>query len=137
MRTVRRLADSGRPLRIVDDQVGAPTWVEPLAHALVDALGRHRPSSCPGLYHLTCAGETTWCGLARRLLALIGHPRAGEVEAITTDQYPTPARRPAYSVLDCERARTRLGVALPPWDVALADAFGPRAHPSDREESSR
>ncbi len=131
--TVQRLARERDILRIVDDQIGTPTWsrlvAEATAQILAVGIGRfseylreHR-----GVYHLSCAGETSWCGFARRILALSspGETAAVRIEAIGTGDYPTPAARPAYSVLDNARVRTTFGIHLPDWqqalDLAVAD----------------
>jgi dTDP-4-dehydrorhamnose reductase len=116
--TVRRLAAEGKPLRIVDDQVGCPTWCRSIAETTAAAL-----RACPtadalrevsGVYHSVCGGETSWYGFARACV-----PAETAVQPITTADYPTPARRPAYSVLDCDKLRRVFGLALPPWQEAL------------------
>lgn len=127
LRTVVRLARANDELRIVDDQFGAPTWARTIAAAtaiIVTQLGfesaaydRHR-----GVFHLTGAGTTTWCRFARAILT--GLPQSFEVRTrlvtpISTAEYPTPARRPAYSVLDNSKLLHSFGIALPPWHQAL------------------
>ena len=108
--TMLRLARERGALRVVADQRGTPTWTGHLAPALVRLLGHGRA----GTYHLTNSGETTWHGFARAVLEAAGLG-AVPVEAISTAEYPTPARRPAYSVLD-NRAWRELGEApLPDW----------------------
>ncbi len=137
LRTVLRLASEKETLRIVSDQVGSPTWARALAAAAVQIAGRLLPApgrtlddSPPpyGTYHLACSGSTSWHGFATAILEraardpdLASRLRAGpsSVEAIASADYPTPARRPAYSVLDCRRARRVFGVTLPPWETAL------------------
>jgi dTDP-4-dehydrorhamnose reductase len=99
-------------LRVVNDQFGCPTFADDLAHALISAAARYEP----GLYHLAGTGHTTWYGFAREIFA--GHTTP-DVEPITTADYPTPAKRPANSVLDCTKARTVLGVELPHWTDGL------------------
>ena len=81
------------------------------------------PATPTGVYHFVNAGETTWAGLAREILRLSaekGGPSA-EVEGITTDQYPTPARRPAHSALATDKLSRDYGVAPRPWAEAVAE----------------
>ena len=120
MLTMLRLAKERPELRVVDDQVGAPTSGLALARATAQLLER----GTEGLYHMTAAGETTWCAFARAILARagIGTPVIG----IRTADYPTPARRPRDSRLDCTRLRAVSGVALAGWEQALDEAMGIR-----------
>lgn len=116
--TVRRLAAEGKALRIVDDQVGCPTWCRSVAETTAAAL-RAFPTAealrdVGGVYHAVCGGETSWCGFARACV-----PAGTAVQPIATADYPTPARRPAYSVLDCSKLRCVFGLTLPPWREAL------------------
>lgn len=127
MRTMRRLAREREELRVVADQRGAPTWSRHIAEAtalILAQLGDDRAAwhrAC-GVYHLTSAGEATWHDFAS---AIIGHQRQHEaiacqrVTAISTADYPTPAKRPAYSVLDNDKLARTFGVRLPDWRVAL------------------
>lgn len=130
MRTMLRLAREREELRVVDDQHGAPTWSRMLAQGVAAALGGalrggrfEVPPEHWGVHHLSAGGQTTWHGFARAILE--GDPdRAGQrcraVVAIPTSQFPTPARRPRYSVLDGTRAARAFGVALPEWREQLA-----------------
>lgn len=135
--TIQRLARAGERLRIVDDQIGAPTWSRLLAEATVQILSRADGSLSDhvrdhgGVHHLSCAGETSWYGFARRILELSPDVAAAiaRLEAIGTRDYPTPAARPAYSVLDNERVRTTFGVFMPDWQEGLALALEPRVTP--------
>ncbi len=106
----------GIPLRVVDDQWGSPTYTGDLAGRLVE-LSRLEER---GVFHLVNGGMTTWCGLTRKTAELAGFvPYA--IEAIDTAGYPTPACRPAWSVLDCSRAWA-LGVTpMRDWTEALAE----------------
>ena len=129
--TVQRLARERDALRIVDDQIGTPTWCRLLAEATAQILsagaGRigERLREHGGIHHATCAGETSWCGFARRILELSsGETRVGaRVEPIETRDYPTPAARPAYSVLGNAKLRETFGIRLPDWEQALALAL--------------
>lgn len=133
-RTMLRLAAERESLRVIDDQIGAPTGADLLAdlaaHLLRRAVG---DASVSGTYHATAAGQTSWCGYARHVLAWAqqrGVPlKAGPdaVEAIPTSAYPTPAQRPLNSRLDTRKLRDTFGLALPDWrdgvDRMLAEAL--------------
>ena len=111
--TMLRAARERGSLRVVADQWGSPTWTGHLAPALVRLVER----GVLGTFHLTNSGSTTWCGFAEAILEEAGIEVP--VEPIPTADYPTPAPRPAYSVLD-NRAWRRLGEApLPSWRSGL------------------
>ena len=111
--TVLRLA-AERVLTVVDDQRGCPTMVDDLAPAALAALR----AGVSGILHLTNRGETTWFEFARAAVALAGID-PGRIRPCATADYPTPARRPAYSTLGSER-RSPLGLpALPLWRESL------------------
>jgi dTDP-4-dehydrorhamnose reductase len=113
--TMLRLAKERPELKVVDDQVGAPTSSLEIARATATLLAK----GAQGLYHMTAAGETTWCGFARAILK--GAGVATPVTAIRTEDYPTPAKRPRNSRLDCSKLRKETGVALAPWEEGLAE----------------
>ena len=111
--TMLRAAAAGRALRVVADQVGSPTWTGHLAPALL----RLATQGVPGTYHLTNAGITSWHGFAAEVFAAAA--LEPQVTAIPSSEYPTPAPRPAYSVLDNRAARLLGHPALPPWEVGV------------------
>ena len=125
-KTMLRLASERDALNVIDDQFGAPTSAELLAdvttHALRAALRR---PELAGLYHCVAAGETTWCGYARYVLAqaqaLGGTLKAGpeQVAPTSTANYPTPARRPLNSRLDTTRLQTAFDLVMPPWQQGV------------------
>ena len=115
MLTMLRLARERPELKVVDDQVGAPTSSLAIARATAQVL---RPGA-HGLYHLAAGGKTSWCGFARAILARAGI--ATPVTAIRTEDYPTAARRPRNSLLDCSRLRADFDVALAPWEDQLSE----------------
>jgi len=127
--TMLKLAATREELRVVDDQRGAPTSSLHLARATLDlftrgdrsraltALDVARVKEAAGLYHATAAGETTWFGFARAIFA--ARPRPPRLVAISTQEYPTPARRPANSVLSNAKLKSTLGVELPGWREGL------------------
>lgn len=117
MRTMLRLAAERDELRVVADQRGTPTPAALIANITVAALAQ--PWVPSGLWHLTAAGETSWHGFAEAIVA-DAHargllPRVPRVVPIATADYPTPAKRPAYSVLDTARLRSDFGIDLPTW----------------------
>lgn len=117
--TMLRLARECDVLRVVDDQRGCPTCADDLADALLELAARERVAS---IYHYCNVGDTTWYGLACVVVDEARRHRAlacTRVDAITTAEYPTPAPRPAYSVLDTTRVRA-LGIATPSWRIGLA-----------------
>jgi dTDP-4-dehydrorhamnose reductase len=131
--TVRRLARERQSLRIVDDQVGSPTWCRSLAESTVyvlAAIGREPGSSFAekmadrkGLYNLSAEGETSWFDFAKAVLE--SDPSRSEYVArqvlpIRTEEYPTPARRPPCTVLSKEKIRRTFGLTIPSWREQLA-----------------
>jgi dTDP-4-dehydrorhamnose reductase len=119
VKTMARLAATRDSLSVVGDQRGAPTWAADLAAALVDLACSDAPH---GIYHRTGDGEVTWFGFARAIVEELGLDPA-MVHPTTTDAFPRPAPRPAYSVLS-QRAWTDAGLAPPRgWREALAAAF--------------
>jgi dTDP-4-dehydrorhamnose reductase len=131
LRTMLRLARERDELRVVSDQRGAPTWSRDIATATALAVRGILTSGDPsaaaselsGTYHLSSGGVTTWYDFARAILA--GDPQRAEhrctsVVPIETTSYPTPARRPRYSVLDNGKLRQRLAITLPEWSEQLA-----------------
>ena len=119
VKTILRVAREGKPLKVVNDQLGSPTWARDIAGA-IRALVQNRAS---GIYHYTNAGSTSWHGFATAILA--GAEAAGfalettSIEAIPTSGYPTPAQRPAYSVLDTGKIQSLLTAPIPHWRDSL------------------
>ena len=125
LRTMLRLAAEREELRVVSDQVGAPTWsrliAEATAHAMKQAMQERRSGAFrSGTYHLTAAGETSWHGFASAIVAGRGGLRVKQVTPIATADYPTPAKRPANSRLATDAFRARFGLALPDWRDCLS-----------------
>ncbi len=116
VRTMARLAARHETLDVVDDQRGQPTATSDLARFIGALVESDAP---PGAYHGTCEGEATWCGLAREVFRLLGLD-PGRVRPTTTEAYPRPARRPAYSVLGHAKWRAHDLPPMPGWQSALA-----------------
>jgi dTDP-4-dehydrorhamnose reductase len=123
--TMQRLAREQEKLRIVKDQIGCPTWSRLIAEATTLALRQTltagETTGLSGTYHLAANGFTSWHGLASRIIELMpeAERRCREVAAIPTAEYPTPAKRPAYSVLDCGKLKKAFGIQLPDWEESL------------------
>ena len=125
MKTMLRLGKERDELRVVGDQVGAPTWTRHLAD--VAALTLARKEIPDGLYHLAAAGETSWHGYAEAIFAEAQRSGLMEkspvVHRIASADYPLPAPRPANSRLDCTKFRRDFNLALPDWRTGLADCL--------------
>lgn len=121
VKTMLRLAATRPELGVVDDQIGCPTYAPHLATAIL-AIAAQLPGSRAGqapwgIYHAAGGGEATWCGFAREIFRQSGE-RGGvavKVNAIGSADYPTPAKRPANSRLDCSKLEATFGVRLPVW----------------------
>jgi dTDP-4-dehydrorhamnose reductase len=123
--TILRLAQERDELKIVDDQVGAPTWSRLIAEATAQILAQRGAnlSEVSGLYHLTSAGRTSWHGFARAILDHSGLAAAKPLARLTPipgADYPLPAPRPGNSGLSSKKMQQVFGLALPAWDAALA-----------------
>jgi len=122
-----RLAEKQDALRIVEDQFGCPTFAGDLANAILEIsdhlINGDVPASGLGTFHCTGNGRTTWCDFAHKIFELAGPTigRVPTVDGITTAEYPTPAQRPANSVLDCSKLSRTYGITLRPWQSALAE----------------
>jgi dTDP-4-dehydrorhamnose reductase len=130
--TMLRPGRERESVSVVDDQFGAPTTSSEVAratYAIIDGVqsGRFgRAEDWAGTYHMTCSGWTTWYGFAQaifeRAAPLLGGRRPA-VAPISSSEYPTPAKRPRYSVLSNERLRERFGIQLAGWEEALGEAM--------------
>ena len=125
MLTMMRLARERETLRVVRDQTGCPTWSRMIAEATAQAIlrtdGPEAAAFRSGTYHLCASGQTSWHGFARAIIDLM--PAEGrkcrEVQGITSAEYPTPTKRPAYSVMSCEKLERVFGLRLPDWQDSL------------------
>ena len=131
MLTMMRLARERETLRVVSDQVGCPTWSRMIADttslALKHCLAAGDFGSFTGTYHLASSGVTSWHGFAQAIVGLMpaDGKKCRQVEAIPTSAYPLPAKRPAYSVLSCEKLKRTFGLQLPEWQESLAQVLEP------------
>jgi dTDP-4-dehydrorhamnose reductase len=123
VRTMLRLAAERETVTVVDDQQGPPTWSYALARQVVALAGAVTAGRAgPGVYHGTAAGSTTWYGLARAVFAEAGLDPE-RVRPTTSDRFPRPAARPAYSVLSHERWAGTGVAPLPDWRPMLTEAM--------------
>jgi dTDP-4-dehydrorhamnose reductase len=120
--TMLQLARERDKLKVVADQVGSPTSSLELAPALWDVLLRGEP----GVWHAACEGDGSWYDLAVATLAAAG-VEGVTVEPCSTEEFPRPAQRPAYSVLDCSKLAALRGRRLAPWREALQTYLGSEA----------
>ena len=131
LRTMLRLGAERDELRVVDDQIGAPTPARLIAEVTAQAIAQWCNDDAPirdGVHHLVASGQTSWCGFARAIFERAQRAglieRAPRVTAITTADYPTKAERPAFSVLDTTKLHDALGITLPAWQAALGGVIG-------------
>ncbi len=120
VKTMLRLGETRDTLNVVADQVGCPTSAHDIAAALVVAAEKLCQSDDPalrGLFHMTGTGEASWADFARFIFETRAETGLGNVivEDISTEQYPTPAKRPANSRLDCRKLESVYGLRLPDW----------------------
>ena len=124
VKNILKLATEKTTLRVVADQFGSPTSAADLANAVLTIARKISASEKNywGTYHYCCKGITTWHALAEKIIELAmpyAALRARHVEAITTAEWPTPAKRPPYSVLDCSRLKSRFGIEPEAWQQSL------------------
>jgi len=127
VKTMLRLAGERPVLRVVADQIGSPTSAADIAAAIGAIVAQlDAGNSRWGTYHFAGGGAVSWHGFAEAIFELAAPCRgpAPLVEAIATADYPTPARRPANSVLDCGRIGEAFGIVPRPWREALAEVIG-------------
>jgi dTDP-4-dehydrorhamnose reductase len=122
VKTMLRLGAERESLRVVYDQVGSPTWAQDIAQAIAQLIPK-MGSSTFGTYHYTNSGVASWYDFAIAIFEeahALGYPlNVQQVEPITTDQYPTPAQRPPYSVLTGGKIASLLGQHAPHWRSSL------------------
>jgi len=129
--TMQRLLQEKPELRVVADQIGAPTWAGTIADSTLALIERWQTSQVAnwGTYHLTAQGETSWFGFAQAIgeaLRKQGKPCA-DLLPIPSSDYPTPAARPLNSRLDCSRLQRDWGVSQPDWQTALRECLTQQA----------
>jgi len=129
LRTILGLAKQRTVLRVVDDQIGTPTWCQTIADATVKIITQLSDKNISplsekiyrvsGVYHMTCRGQVSWHRFAQAILEQTKPNPMPKLIAIPTTEYPTLATRPAYSVLSNSKLHKTFGVQLPHWEDAL------------------
>jgi dTDP-4-dehydrorhamnose reductase len=125
MLTMQRFAREREKLRVVADQFGSPTWSRMIAETTALALARiqspDQAATLKGIYHLCSSGHTSWHGFATAIIDAMPETerKCREVEAIPSSAYPTPTKRPAYSVMSCAKLEKTFGLRLPDWKHCL------------------
>lgn len=123
VKTMLRLGATRDTLRVVDDQIGGPTPARAIAEALIDVAAAFRAGrGATGVFHFAGRPAVSWAGFARAIFAqraALGGGPGPEVVSIPSSEYPTPARRPLNSVLDCGRIAAAYGIAQPDWRAGL------------------
>jgi dTDP-4-dehydrorhamnose reductase len=126
LRTMLRLGAERPELRVVDDQIGAPTSASAIATATATLVERYAAPGTQlpaGIYHMTAAGSTSWFGFARAIFDADVLGVSPRVQAIPSSAYPTPAKRPANSVLSNDKFAHAFGFRLPLWQHQLQDVL--------------
>jgi len=127
LRTIKKLAEEKDTLRIVDDQIGAPTWAHSIALATRKILKQYlRDGSDPslsGIFHLTCKGRSSWYDFAKEILNISSASQNTQLLPIPTSEYPTPATRPLYSLLSNDKLEKTFGFKMPHWHDSLKDCI--------------
>jgi dTDP-4-dehydrorhamnose reductase len=122
VKTMLRLMKEKESLNIVGDQKGRPTYAKDLALATIKMVELINAGHIiKGIYHYANAGETTWFGFAEQIKKMAGVNCL--LTSVTTDKFPTPAKRPSYSVLDTRKIETELSIQIPEWKDALLECY--------------
>lgn len=117
VKTILRLAGERQEISVVSDQVGSPTYAEDLARTIVAIMENDDRGMYEGIYHFSDEGVCSWYDFASEIVRLSGLPC--QVKPVTTAEYPTKTKRPAYSVLDKTKIRKTFGVSVPKWQESL------------------
>lgn len=117
LKTMLALGDTRPEINVVNDQRGCPTWAPDLAQAIVSLVDIYGTKPVYETFHFTNEGQITWYDFAQTIMELAGKPC--HVNPITSDQYPTKAKRPAYSVLDLGKIKQVTGLDIPFWKDSL------------------
>lgn len=129
--TMQRLLQEKPHLRVVADQIGAPTWAGTIARSTRALIERWQSGHAGawGTYHLSAQGETSWFGFAQAIAEQLQaqHLPCASLEAIPSSEYPTPATRPLNSRLDCSRLQQQWNVSQPDWRDALRECLAEQA----------
>lgn len=128
VKTMIRLGKDRETIKVVDDQYGCPTYAGDLADA-IEVVARKiqgKENVEWGTYHYAGDGKTTWYGFAKKILELaqgVVPLKVSNLVPIKTEEYPTPAKRPGYSVLNCEKIKRNFGIHPKPWETSLENTI--------------
>jgi len=125
--TMMRLGKEREELSVVDDQIGAPTYAPALAKRTLEALNNIQGEFPSGVYHLCGAGQTSWYGFASKIFEKAKKQgiqlKIHKINPIPSSSYPTPAKRPLNSRLNCSKAESVLKIKMPNWQISLEEAI--------------
>ena len=130
VKTILKLTSEKPQIRVVNDQIGTPTYAQDLAETILQIVQKYGRN---GIWHYTNSGQCSWYQFARAIAAEAGHTGC-RIEPCTTAEYPTAARRPAWSVLDKSRIAADFGIVPPAWEDSLRRCLERLGHPSDGTE---
>jgi dTDP-4-dehydrorhamnose reductase len=121
LKTMARLMKERDELGVVFDQVGTPTYAGDLAEAILTIIGDGSKAPTPGIYHYSNEGVASWYDFAMEIKEITGS--SCRVRPITTDQYPLPATRPAYAVLNKQKIKDTFGITIPFWKESVKECL--------------
>ena len=117
VKTMMRLGKERQELSVVHDQIGSPTYAGDLAKAIMEIVKQKEQIKQTEIYHFSNEGETSWCDFAKEIMQLSNY--TCKILSIATDQYPTPAQRPVYSILDKQKIKSQFSINIPHWKSSL------------------
>ncbi|MBN2263652.1 MAG: sugar nucleotide-binding protein, partial [Prolixibacteraceae bacterium] len=124
MRKILSLGKERDSIEVVDDQIGSPTYARDLANCIIDIIIKsilNPEAYLPGIYHYANQGTCSWAEYAKEIFELAGVNC--EVKPVSSDKYPTKAKRPKYSVLNTTKIRSSFGIGIPNWRDSLKECI--------------
>lgn len=118
VKTMLQLTATKPQLKVVFDQTGTPTYAGDLAQAIFDIVENRRYEGHTGIYHFSNEGVTSWYDFTKKIAELAGHTMC-DIQPCHSDEFPSPVKRPAYSVLDKTKIKDTFGVSVPYWEDSL------------------
>lgn len=118
VKTMLQLTATKPQLKVVFDQTGTPTYAGDLAQAIFDIVENRRYEGHTGIYHFSNEGVTSWYDFTKKIAELAGHT-ACDIQPCHSDEFPSPVKRPAYSVLDKTKIKETFGISVPYWEDSL------------------
>ena len=118
VKTMLQLTATKPQLKVVFDQTGTPTYAGDLAQAIFDIVENRRYEGRTGIYHFSNEGVTSWYDFTKKIAELAGHTTC-DIQPCHSDEFPSPVKRPAYSVLDKTKIKETFGVSVPYWEDSL------------------